>query len=73
MRKLAQLIRLFMVNKYYQLLWSQQRARNNLDQIIWRLEMNHTAVDHKAALVVARSLYRHLYGVKAPSDTERPL
>lgn len=71
--RLIYMIKLILWAKYQRMVWDAQYRRSSLDQIIWRLEMSRASGDTKIALRVARKLYREIYGVKAPSDTERPI
>jgi len=43
-------------------IWKHEAARDQLDQVIWRLEMGASTVDQIAALNLARTLRNKVYG-----------
>lgn len=64
MRRLRQ----WVWGKVQHTIWHTKASKDQLDQIIWRLEMNESSAppDTKAALGLARMLRKRVYGEGQP-------
>jgi hypothetical protein len=58
--RLLDVVRLAWWSRIQQRVWKQQASRDQLDQIIWRLERGGLTVDGKAALALAKQLRARL-------------